>query len=350
MERLRETLHDHLQHGTVIPAHPLALTVQRTLDEKHQRALTRYYVASGAGGIAVGVHTTQFEIREHGLLQLVLEMAAETVAEARRGLRPPFLLVAGICGEREQALREAKLARDLGYHLGLLRMPTNSSLSETDLLEHAQLVGEVIPIFGFYLQPAIGGRVLSYRFWRQFVEIPAVAAIKVAPFNRYRTLDVMRALWDSGRRQEIALYTGNDDHILADLVTEAAFGEGAPLHFVGGLLGQWAVWTETAVAMLQSIQRERAAGTLDTGRWLAEGARLTDANAAIFDAEHAFRGCIPGIHEVLRRQGLVQGRWCLDPALELSLGQGEAIERVSQAYPELNDDSFVALHRDTWLQ
>lgn len=334
----------HVRRGTVVPAHPLALTAERKLDERRQAALTRYYCAAGVGGIAVGVHTTQFEIREprHGLLEPVLALASETADAALREQPRPFIKVAGLCGDTRQALHETNLALSLGYHAGLLSLAAFPDAPDAELLAHCRRVAEAIPLFGFYLQPAVGGRVLSYAFWRQFAEIPNVIAIKIAPFNRYQTLDVVRAVSDAGRATDIALYTGNDDNVIPDLLTEFDVGEGTPpVRIVGGLLGQWAVWTHTAVRMLRDIQAQRAAGTLDTAAWLRIGAQLTDANAAIFDAAHGFRGCIPGIHEVLRRQGVLQGTWCLDPALDLSPGQAAEIERVYRRYPHFNDDAFV---------
>lgn len=346
--RLREALRD----GLVIPAHPLALNASRRLDERRQRALTRYYVESGAGGVAVGVHTTQFAIRKPGidLLEPVLRLAAEEVE--RMNPDRPVLLVAGICGETEQALREAELARKLGYHLGLLSPGGLGHLSEEALLERAERVAEVIPLFGFYLQPAVGGRELSFDFWRAFAEIPGVEAIKIAPFDRYRTVDVVRAVCHSSRRDEVALYTGNDDNILADLLTPFRFHIGGKIvekRIVGGLLGQWAVWTRKAVELLEQVKRVRNQNAIPP-ELLALGSRLTDANAALFDAAHRFRGCIPGIHEVLRRQGLLEGRWCLDPEEELSPGQMEEIDRVCRAYPELADDAFVRQNLRRWLE
>ncbi|MBN2393461.1 MAG: dihydrodipicolinate synthase family protein [Anaerolineae bacterium] len=349
---LTEKLRKLLRGGTVIPAHPLALTAERKLDEQHQAALTRYYCAAGAGGIAVGVHTTQFEIREprYGLLEPVLALASETAVAALQDNPRPFIKVAGLCGDTRQALREAELALSLGYHAGLLSLAAFKDAADADLLVHCRHVAEVMPVFGFYLQPAVGGRVLSYTFWRQFTEIPNVVAIKIAPFNRYQTLDVVRAVSDAGRASDIALYTGNDDNIIADLLTEFDVGTGEPVRIVGGLLGQRAVWTHTAVRMLHDIQSQRATGTLDAAAWLRLGAQLTDANAAIFDAAHGFRGCIPGIHEILRHQGLMRGRWCLDPALDISSGQQAEIERVYRSYPHLNDDAFVREHLDGWLR
>jgi len=326
--------------GVVIPAHPLALDARRNLDERRQRALTRYYLAAGVGGVAVGVHTTQFAIREAGLLRAVLELAAEETARSAGVVR-----VAGICGTTSQALREAALAHDLGYHAGLLSLTALRDADEDALLAHARSVAEVIPLFGFYLQPAVGGRVLGFRFWRRFVEIDSVVAIKIAPFDRYRTIDVVRAVAEAGRAPEIALYTGNDDSIVADLLTEYRVG-GARQRIVGGLLGHWAVWTKRAVELLEAIHaaREPAADLL------ARGVEITDANGALFDAANGFRGSIAGLHRVLQRQGLFEGTWCLDPAEGLSPGQAEEIDRVHRSYPHLNDDAFVAAHRHEWLR
>ncbi|WP_108021568.1 dihydrodipicolinate synthase family protein [Melghirimyces profundicolus] len=341
-----------LQDGAVIPAHPLALDADRRLDEGRQRGLTRYYLDSGAGGIAVGVHTTQFAIRhpDVDLLETVLKLAAE---ETRRwGCKRPVILVAGICGPTEQAVREAELARRLGYHLGLLSMGGLDGWDEEALLERARRVGEVIPLFGFYLQPAVGGRVLSFDFWRELAENRALQAIKIAPFDRYRTLDVVRAVCHSSRRNQIALYTGNDDNIVPDLLTVYRFrvkGETVEKRIVGGLLGQWAVWTHRAVKLLDRIKKLRETGEPVPLDLLTLGGELTDANAAIFDSIHHFRGCLPGIHEVLRRQGFLEGRWCLDPDEELSTGQREEIERVIRDYPYLSDDGFVRSRIHSWL-
>jgi dihydrodipicolinate synthase/N-acetylneuraminate lyase len=327
------TWRERLREGAVIPAHPLALTAERKLDERRQRALTRYYLAAGAGGVAVGVHTTQFEIRDCGLLAPVLELALEE-------LRPADTIrIAGIVGTTAQALKEADLAARLGYHAGLLSLGAMASASVPELLEHARAVASVIPLFGFYLQPAVGGRVLPYEFWRAFAEIENVVAIKIAPFNRYQTIDVMRAVAESGR--DIALYTGNDDNILLDLLTPYRFGE-TTLRIVGGLLGHWAVWTRRAVELLEQRYRIRDNLTL--------AIEITDSNAAFFDAANRFRGCIAGIHEVLRRQGLLAGRWCLNPSEDLSTGQMEEIDRVYRAYPHLNDDEFVRRHIDDWMK
>ena len=333
-----------LRQGTVIPAHPLALDHKRQIDEKRQRRLTRYYLASGAGGVAVGVHTTQFEIRrpDVGLFEPVLRMASEEVDADTSGR--PIIKIAGVCGPTAQAVMEAEIAVTHGYDVGLLSMGGLDGWSDAQLIARARAVADVIPVFGFYLQPAVGGRVLSYGFWREFAEIPNVQAIKVAAFNRYQTLDVVRAVCLSGRGHEIALYTGNDDNIVADLLTPYRFdvhGEGIEARFVGELLGHWAVWTRSAVDLLNEIKRCIANGGTGMDRLLSIGADITDMNAAVFDAEHAFRGCVPGIHEVLRRQGLLDGRWCLNADEELSAGQMEQIDRVCRDHRSHTDDEFV---------
>lgn len=343
----------HLRSGAVIPAHPLALDAARLLDERRQRALTRYYFDAGAGGIAVGVHTTQFAIREtnHGLLRPVLELAAETVRERLAREQRPFVMVAGLCGTTSQAVAEAEMALSYGYHAGLLSLGALRDATTEQLLQHCRTVAEVMPLFGFYLQPAVGGRVLDYAFWREFVEIPNVWAIKIAPFSRYRTMDVVRAVGESGR-DDIALYTGNDDSIVVDLLTPFPVSSGGSSRFRfidGGLLGQWAVWTHRAVDLLSRARSARGGGHVET-ELLREGMALTDANAAIFDAANDFAGCIPGIHEILRRQGLLAGTWCLDPRETLSPGQADEIDRVCRAYPFLTDDSFVAERLDDWLR
>ena len=341
---LPPTVATRLRRGVVIPAHPLALDARRRLDERHQRALTRYYLAAGAGGLAVGVHTTQFEIHDPkvGLLRPVLELATETARETRR---PAPILVAGVIGTTGQAVREARMARDLGYHLALVSLAAFPRASDAVMAKHLHRVGQVLPVMGFYLQPAVGGRALSYSFWRRVLEIDTLAAIKVAPFDRYRTAEVVRAVADSGRR-DIALYTGNDDHIVLDLVASPA---GRRTRFVGGLLGQWAMWTSRAPKLLA---RCHAAGRRDgvvPRSLLATAAHLTDANGATFDAANGFAGCLSGIHEVLRRQGLLRGTWCLDRSQSLSRGQLGEIDRVLDAYPRLQDDSFVRRHLDEWL-
>lgn len=340
-----------LRDGLVIPAHPLALDENRRLDERHQRALTRYYAASGAGGIAVGVHSTQFEIRNKGieLHEPVLRMAAEEIERA--GLDRPFIKVAGLCGPTAQAVEEAQTAAEIGYDAGLLSMGGLPSWSEKDILKRTAKVAETIPVIGFYLQPSVGGNIFSFDFWREFAEIPNVVAIKMAPFNRYQTIDVVRAVCYSSRRDEIALYTGNDDNIVNDLLTTYRFpvdGAVVEKRIVGGLLGHWAVWTRKAVELLEEVKRYRDAGEIPK-EWLARNVQVTDANAAFFDPAHQFAGCIPGIHEVLRRQGLMQGTWCLNPHETLSPGQREEIDRVYRDYPHLNDDDFVSRHLQEWL-
>ena len=334
----------------MIPAHPLAVSASRRLDERRQRALTRYYLAAGAGGLAVGVHTTQFAIHEprRGLFQPVLQLAVATARTWRARTRRP-VMIAGVIGPTRQAAREAAMARDLGYDAVLLGLGSVASASDDRLLAHSRAVAAVLPVMGFYLQPAVGGRVLSYRFWRQFTEIADVVAIKVAPFNRYATLDVVRAVVDSGRVNDIALYTGNDDHILLDLLTRYHVGGEHPVRMVGGLLGHWAFWTRTAVGHHRACAAVARTGAPVPARLLAAAAQVTDANGAIFDAANDFRGCIPGIHEVLRRQGLLAGRWCLDPRDELSPGQRVEINRVCRMYPHFADDGFVREHLDEWM-
>ena len=350
LQDLRQRLFD----GLVIPAHPLALTSNRRLDERHQAALTRYYCAAGAGGLAVGVHTTQFSIRDPkiGLFEPVLAMAAD-VARERSNAAPTPLLVAGICGNAPQAQREAEIASRLGYDAGLVSLAALQNASVDQLVAHCRAIADIIPVFGFYLQPAVGGILLGYDFWRAFFEIPRVVAVKVAPFNRYQTLDVVRALADSGRKDEVALYTGNDDNIVADLLAEFRVGTEAgqrSLHFAGGLLGQWAVWTRRAVELVEEVKKCRDQKGNCGYDILARAASMTDANAALFDARNAFAGCIAGLHEILRRQGLLGGRWCLDPNEDVSPGQLEEIDRVCRAYPYWQDDDFVAAHLHEWLR
>lgn len=337
--------------GVVIPAHPLALTDARKLDERRQAALTRYYCAAGAGGVAVGVHTTQFAIREPhaGLYEPVLRLAAEMMRVVDR----PLVKVAGICGGTAQAVREAEFARSVGYDAGLLSLAALRDAPHAELIAHCRRVAAAIPLFGFYLQPAVGGRVLDYDFWRAFLEIENVVAIKVAPFNRYQTLDVVRALAESGRAGEVALYTGNDDNIVADLLTEfrvTTAGREVRVRFAGGLLGHWAVWTKRAVELLNEIKAARGGDHRQALALLARSAEVTDANAALFDVRNQFAGCIAGLHEILRRQGLLEGRWCLDPEEDLSPGQMAEIDRICASYPHLNDDQFVAEHLADWLR
>jgi hypothetical protein len=337
-----------LRRGTVIPAHPLALDAQRRLDTRRQRALTRYYLDAGAGGLAVGVHTTQFAIRDAGLYRPVLELAAET-ARAWTPAKP--ILIAGLVGRTAQAVTEAQTARGLGYHAGLLSLGALKGASEDELIEHCQAVAREIPLVGFYLQPAVGGIVLPASFWRRFAAIENVAAIKIAPFNRYRTLDVVRGIAEAGATDRITLYTGNDDQIVLDLLTPFTVAAGGRLHTLrikGGLLGHWSVWVKSAVDLLARIHAGVAAGAIPADL-LGLAAQVTDCNAAVFDVANNFRGVIAGCHEVLRRQGLLEGIWCLDPAETLSPGQAEAIDRVTAAYPHLMDDAFVRQNLARWL-
>ncbi|PYL00167.1 MAG: dihydrodipicolinate synthase family protein [Verrucomicrobia bacterium] len=367
-------IHQALHCGLVIPACPLALNARRKLDERRQRALFRYYIGAGAGGLAVGVHTTQFAIRNPkvGLFRPVLELAAEEMARAvppSAGKRfdgrvafgsdpagpaeagtptSPRVRIAGLCGRTRQALSEATLVRQLGFHAGLLSLGALKDASEDALIVHCRAVAEIIPLFGFYLQPAAGGRVLPYSFWRRFAEIQNVVAIKIAPFNRYQTLDVVRAIAEAGR-DDIALYTGNDDNIVMDLLTPFRFqvnGKTFERRIVGGLLGHWAVWTKKAVELHADCRRIVQTGGVVPVELLRRSVEVTDANAAFFDAANGYAGCIPGIHEVLRRQGLLEGIRCLDPNESLGPGQREEIDRVYRAHPHLNDDEFVARHRD----
>ncbi|MGY8827468.1 MAG: dihydrodipicolinate synthase family protein [Candidatus Latescibacterota bacterium] len=348
MSGMATPIRDALHAGQVIPAHPLALDPNRKLDERRQRALTRYYLAAGAGGIAVGVHTTQFAIRNPalGLLRPVLELAAEVMAQEGSS---DCIRIAGAIGPTAQAAAEAELATDLGYHAVLLSLAALQDADDDALIDHCRAVADVAPIIGFYLQPSVGGRLLNFSFWRRFCEIENVVAIKIAPFNRYQTIDVLRALAASGRASDIALYTGNDDNIVLDLLTQHVFN-GVQLHFAGGLLGHWAVWTQKAVELLRHCQKLRAEGRALPQEILTRAIEVTDSNAAFFDAANGFSGCIAGIHEVLRRQGLLEGTWCLEEEEMLSLGQAEEIDRIYAAYPQLNDDEFVAAHRDEWLK
>ncbi len=340
-----------LGQGTVLPAHPLALDANRRLDQRRQRALSRYYLAAGAGGLAVGVHTTQFAIRDVGLYEPVLALAAEEMDRADAARTAPLIRVAGLCGDTRQAVSEAETAAGLGFHAGLLNLAAMSGADEAGLLAHCRAVADVIDLFGFYLQPAIGGCALPFSFWRRFAEIENVVAIKVAAFDRYQTIDVVRALAEAGR-DDIALYTGNDDTIVLDLVTPYRFrvgGRRVERRFVGGLLGHWAVWTRAAVELYGQCREVVRSGSGPDPELLARAVEVTDANAAFFDAANQFAGCVPGIHEVLRRQGLLEGIWCLNPKETLGPGQAEQIDRVYAAYPHLNDDPFVAEHRDRWL-
>jgi len=336
----KETLRD----GQAIPALPLMLNDDGTWSRRHQRAIVRYYRDAGCGGIAVGVHSTQFAIRDpkHNLFEPILRLVAEELETTSSSI----VRIAGICGHSDQAMAEATLATTIGYHAGLLSLTALGDSDESAILDHCRRIADVIPIVGFYLQPAVGGRVLSFSFWRQFCNIPNVVAIKVAPFNRYQTLDVVRAVALSNR-DDIAIYTGNDDNIIIDLLTRYQF-DGHSVQIVGGLLGQWGVWTRAAVEWLHEIKVARRGETISAS-WLARNVALTDANAVIFDAANRFAGCIPGIMEVLRRQGLAPSCRCLNPDEKLSAGQADELDRVIAAYPELQDDDFVAANLTRWL-
>ena len=337
-----------LREGVVIPAHPLALDAERRLDARRQRAITRFYLVAGARGLAVGVHTTQFAIREACLFEPVLELAMRTAADWARAAA---VMIAGLTGRTAQALREAQVARALGYHAGLLSLAALQGASEDELIAHAQAVAREIPLVGFYLQPAVGGLVLPVSFWRRFAAIDNVVAIKIAPFNRYRTLDVIRGVAEADAAERITLYTGNDDHIILDLITPftvVAHGRARTLRIKGGLLGHWSVWVKRAVELLQRIHAAVVANEIPA-ELLAFDAQVTDCNAAIFDAANDFHGVIAGCHEILRRQGLLEGIWCIDPKETLGPGQSQEIDRVCAAYPHLNDDDFVRANLQRWL-
>ncbi len=339
---------DALRRGVAIPAHPLALDAKRKLDLARQRALSRYYVDAGAGGLAVGVHTTQFAIREVGLYAPVLELAMRAATE---WTERPLVMIAGLSGPTDQARKEAQVARGLGYHAGLLSLAAFQGASEDDLIAHARMIAEEMPLVGFYLQPAVGGIVLPVSFWRRFAAIENVVAIKIAPFNRYRTLDVVRGVADVGAADRVTLYTGNDDHIVLDLLLPFRIETMGAIHTLrikGGLLGHWSVWVKRAVELLERIHTAASAGQVPQ-ELLELEAQVTDANAAVFDAANNFHGVIAGCHEILRRQGLLAGTWCLDPNEGLGPGQKEAIDRVYAAYPHLNDDAFVRQNRERWL-
>ncbi len=346
---LLEDLKDLLLKGLVIPANPTALTEALKLDERRQRALSRYYLAAGSGGLAIGVHTSQFEIREAGLYQPVLELGREEMDSFCNKTGKVVFRVAGVLGNTVQAVKEAQIAADLGYHAGLLGLAALKGKSNKELIAHCRAVAEVIPVIGFYLQTSVGGGVLDTEFWREFSRIENVVAIKMAPFDRYSTIDVVRGVAESGRASEIALYTGNDDNIVADLLTEYNIPtvEGiVNKKIVGGLLGHWAVWNKKAVALFERIKKAPPSETLDL---LSVGIGITDANAAFFDSRNSFKGSIAGIHEVLIRQGLLKGNYTINPKERLSPGQKEEIDRVYALYPDLNDDDFVRENLDNWM-
>jgi dihydrodipicolinate synthase/N-acetylneuraminate lyase len=341
-----------LNKGVVVPALPLALNSNRKLDERRQRALFRYYLDSGAGGIAVAVHTTQFAIRqaEIGLFTPLLEIANEEFNRFTSKNKRPVIRIAGAIGKTDQATKEAKLALDNGFHAVLLSVAAFRDSANSEIIQHCKAVAEIIPIIGFYLQPAVGGRKLDVNFWREFAQIENVIAIKMAPFNRYQTFDVMRGVIESGRADKIALYTGNDDSILVDLLSEYKIQLNNSIvkkRIIGGLLGHWAVWTQSAVKLLKSVHKGEFDN--DTRQALILANQITDSNAAFFDAANNFAGCIVGLHEVLRRQGILEGLWTLDKSEVLSPGQKDEIDRVYSSYPDLNDDTFIAENIDSWL-
>ncbi|UDM79339.1 dihydrodipicolinate synthase family protein [Vagococcus fluvialis] len=352
VNRLKPDLKELLHSGTVMPAYPLALNPDRSFDEFNQRVLTHYYIDAGVGGLAVGVHTTQFEIRdpEHNLYETILRIAAEEIDKAK--LDRPFIKLAGICGPVEQAINEAELAVKYGYDMGLLSMGSLPDYTEEDLLARTKEVAKIIPVFGFYLQPSVGGRIFSYDFWKKFMEIDNVVAVKTAPFNRYQTLDVLRAVCHSSRIDEIAVYTGNDDNIVADLLTPYEMnvdGKFVQKEFLGGLLGHWAVWTKNAVELMDEVKIAKKTG-LGYRELLMKGTQVTDANAAFFDINNDFQGCIPGINEMLARQGLLQGNYCLNPNEIMGPGQAEELTRVSRDYPHLSDDDFIRDNLELWRE
>ena len=338
-------VHRRLSGGVVIPAHPLALDADGRLDERAQRALTRYYLDAGAHGLAVGVHTTQFELHDdQDQLAAVWQLAADERGHA--GTDP--VLVAGLVGDTAQAVAEAEVARELGYRAALLSPWAMSDRSEDALLDRARAVGEVIPTIGFYLQESVGGHHLSRDYWRRLFDLDSVVAVKTAPFDRYRTGDVVQVLLEHDRWDQVALLTGNDDAIVADLVTPTRSGD-REIRARGGLLGQWAVGTRAAVAMVENAEQAAVAQTVPLDL-LAAGSDLVEVNAAVFDVAHDFAGCVPGVNEVLRQQGLLSSAQCLSETERLSPGQTELIAGVRQRFPGLLDEEFVAEHRDRWLR
>ncbi|MBE7030497.1 MAG: dihydrodipicolinate synthase family protein [Ruminococcaceae bacterium] len=341
-----------LAEGTVIPATPLALNEDRTINEKGLRLLMNYYLASGAGGIATAVHTTQFEIRdpEIGLFEPVIRIVSEEIDRYEKENDTVIIKVAGACGPVEQAVAEAKLAKKYGYDAVLLSPGGLNHLSEDEMIARTKAVAEVMPVIGFYLQTAVGGRVFTYNYWERLCAIDNVVAIKCASFNRYQTLDVVRAAAMSPRKDDITLYTGNDDSIVIDLLTKFEFdknGEKVTKCFEGGLLGHWTMWTNNVVQMLADIKAEREKDAI-SAKFLTLAAQVTDANGVFFDAANGFAGCIPGVHEVLRRQGLMGNILCLNPNETLSPGQSEEIDRIQKAYPHLNDDAFIKKNLESW--
>jgi len=341
------------RRGMVIPAMPLVLTGERIFDPPAQAVLTRYYMDAGAGGIAVGVHSTQFAIREHGLFEPVLSCVSDAADRWSQQTGNAILKISGACGKTPQAVAETAFARETGYHAVLLSLMAMKDAGISAMIDHCASVADEMPLIGFYLQSAVGGPDLPFSFWKEFMKIPNVLGIKIAPFNRYKTFDVVRALCEAGKENEITLYTGNDDNIVPDLITGYKIETGGcakKVHIRGGLLGHWCVWTRKAVTLLDEIHALLDSGKDIPHELLTRGMEITDCNAAFFDAANQFAGCIPGIHEVLRRQGLMKGVWCLDPSETLSPGQNDEISRVYEAYPHLNDDDFVKAGIGKWLE
>lgn len=336
------------QEGIVIPAQPLALNSARQFDPVRQRALSRYYMDAGAGGLAVGVHTTQFAIRDVGLYAPVLETASEAV---ENWCDTTKFMIAGVAGKTDQAIQEAKTAKSLGYQSVLVSMAALNDSEEADLIDHCTAISKIIPIIGFYLQKAVGGRYLSRQFWKSFAEIDNVIGIKMAPFNRYATLDVIRGVVEAKAEKRITLYTGNDDHIVLDLISTHQILRGdetVTMQIAGGLLGHWSVWTSSAVRTLELCKKAKANNSISAELMSLDSA-VTDCNAVVFDVVNNFEGVIAGCHEILRRQGLLEGRWCLDEAEDLGPGQNAEIDRIYREYPQMNDDAFIAKNLHRWL-
>ncbi len=341
MQRHEKAL-EILHAGTVIPATPLMLDSNRKFDKAMQKRLTRYYLEAGVGGIATAVHTTQFEIRkpEINLYETVISSVMDTINEYEEETGKVIVKVAGVCGDIEQATKEATLAKNLGFDAVLLSTGGLDSWSEDALVERAKVIAGIIPVILFSMQTAVGGRKFSYAYWEKAAEIEGVVAVKCASFNRYQTHDIVRAMTLSSRADKIALYTGNDDNIVIDLATEYVFeadGETKRAEIVGGLLGHWCAWTKKAVEIFHGIK----SGEIKGEKLLSLAAAVTDTNSAFFDTTNNFAGCIAGVHEVLRRQGFTDGIYLLNPEEQLSDGQFEEIDRVYRMYPELNDDAFA---------
>ncbi len=341
-----------LKQGTVIPAIPLALDENRRFDVKGQKLLINYYSDCGVGGIAAAVHTTQFEIREpkYNLFEPVLRTVSEEISEYEQRNGKIIVKVAGVCGENKEAVREAETAKKYGFDAVLLSPGGLNEKSEEYMIERTRAVAEIMPVIGFYLQTACGGRQFSYDYWRQICEIPNVAAIKCASFNRYQTLEVVRAAAMSSRCSDITLYTGNDDNIVIDLLTKYRFAKDGKIiekGFDGGLLGHWSVWTKRAAELFERLKQEKDKPHISP-ELLTLAAEVTDTNSAFFDTAHNFKGCIAGLHEILRRQGLMQNIYCLNPDETLSEGQLDELDRVCGMYPHLNDDEFVRKNLEKW--